>query len=111
MSDASSNLPAAPGPDDAELRDVPLRDAQLRDAAGPVDAAGDLPLADDGTEGVATADGAPLDLVDAVDAEAVAGRTPRSPDLLDRTVPFRLEAAGRTLVVDPDDGTSTLTEG
>ena len=45
-----------------------------------------------------------------VDAEAVAGRTPHSPDLLDRTVPTRLEAAGRTLVVDPDDGTSTLTE-
>ena len=47
--------------------------AEQPDAAVTVDTAtGDLPLADDGTEGVATADGAPLDLVDAVDAETVA---------------------------------------
>jgi alpha-galactosidase len=43
-----------------------------------------------------------------VDTEAVGGRTPDAPDLLDRTPPSRLQAAGRMLVVDPDDGTSTL---
>jgi len=45
-----------------------------------------------------------------VDAESVAGRTAYAPDLLERTLPTRLEAAGRTLLVDPDDGTSILTE-
>jgi len=66
MSDASSNLPAAPGPDDAELVDV-TADLDTAEAE-----TGDVPVADDGTEGIATGDGAPLDLVAGDDVEAVA---------------------------------------
>ncbi len=44
-----------------------------------------------------------------VDAAAAAGAPPRCPDLLDGPIPTTLEAAGRTLVGDPEAGTATLT--
>jgi aminomethyltransferase len=52
MSDAASNLPAAPGPDDDDLSGV--------DAT--VEPAGDVVLSDDGTEGIATGPGDADDL-------------------------------------------------
>jgi alpha-galactosidase len=47
----------------------------------------------------------------ASDAEAAAGRPARCPDLLDHAVPCRLEAAGRTLEVDPATATSHVRSG
>ena len=43
-----------------------------------------------------------------VDAAAIAGAAPRSPDLLDHAVPRELHAAGWSLTVDPATGSSTL---
>jgi alpha-galactosidase len=45
----------------------------------------------------------------AADAEAVAGRPPRVPDQLDGPIPTTIEAAGHTLVGDPQAGIATLT--
>jgi len=44
----------------------------------------------------------------ASDAEAVAGRTPRCPDLLDHPVPGHLVAAGHELIADPSVPRATL---
>ena len=44
-----------------------------------------------------------------VDAAAVAGDPPTCPDLLDAAIPTTLQAAGHTLVGDPESGTATLT--
>ena len=52
MSDAASNLPAAPGPDDDDLGGA--------DASAVLD--GDVVLSDDGTEGIATGPGDAHDL-------------------------------------------------
>jgi alpha-galactosidase len=42
------------------------------------------------------------------DAEAAAGRPPRVPDQLDGPIPTTIEAAGRTLRGDPEEGTARL---
>ena len=42
------------------------------------------------------------------DAEATAGRPPRVPDQLDGPIPTTIEAAGRTLHGDPEEGTAQL---
>jgi alpha-galactosidase len=47
----------------------------------------------------------------ASDAAAAAGRPARTPDLLDRTVPGRLDAAGWQLDADPDTAASALRRG
>jgi alpha-galactosidase len=44
----------------------------------------------------------------AADAEAIAGSPPSVPDQLDGAIPTTLQAAGRTLVGDPEAGTATL---
>ena len=44
-----------------------------------------------------------------VDAAAIAGNPPCSPDLLDADIPTTLRGAGHTLVGDPEAGTATLT--
>ncbi len=49
-----------------------------------------------------------IDIGRDADAEAVAGRPARCPDLLENRPPVALEAAGRRLVVDPRTGGSTL---
>ena len=45
----------------------------------------------------------------ASDAAALAGAPPRTPDLLDGPIPAVLEAAGHTLVGDPECGSASLT--
>jgi aminomethyltransferase len=73
MSDASSNLPAAPGPTDADLVDDELEP----EAPVGAEAVGDVVTGDDGTEGVATGPGAgDLDVVDGAEAEALAADEP-----------------------------------
>ena len=76
MSDAASNLPAAPGPADSELADSELADAELEPGAA-APAEGDVATGADGTEGVATGPGAgDLDVVDGAEAEALAADEP-----------------------------------
>lgn len=49
-----------------------------------------------------------IELGRAADAEAIDGRPPRCPDLLDHAVPERLTTSGRQLVGHPQQGTAVL---
>lgn len=101
-------------PDCLMLRhaETQLTDDQVRTWALAVGMSGGMAIVSDDLALLGTGERALLDEVVAlgreVDAAAAAGAPPRCADLLDGPVPTTLEAVGRTLVGDPDAGTSRL---